>query len=131
MAALSLHYITFRSKQIGLHLQPSSREKKSFVFGWVLSELLASEMNCVLMKWMHKRPATLFFLNKGRLGCPLLYSVSCLTQRTAQPDASGSTVLVLIHPSSSASCRVTACCTRSSSCEDFACGCYQLFTGFH
>lgn len=28
MAALSLHYITFRSKQIGLHLQSSARGKK-------------------------------------------------------------------------------------------------------
>lgn len=75
MAALSLHYVTLRSRQIGLHLLPSLRGKKPSLY-WDWFDLSCAfsknwhavfEMNCALMSWMHKRSANYLFTYLFRL----------------------------------------------------------------
>lgn len=66
----------------------------------------------------------------SRLDCSVMY-VSHLTRCEAQPDASGSTGLVLIHLSYITSCRVAACSTMPVLSKDCVCTCYQSLAALH
>lgn len=74
MAALSLHYITLRSRQIGLHLQPSTRGEggaQLILFGWILSELcFPAKIGLCLNEVDEQKVSDFFFFacNKSRLG---------------------------------------------------------------
>lgn len=68
MAALSLHYVTLRSRQIGLHLLPSLRGKKtSLYWDWFDLSCAFSKNWHALMSWMHKRSANYLFAYLFRL----------------------------------------------------------------
>lgn len=89
MAALSVHYVTLRSRQIGLHLLPSLRGKKTLiVLGLVWSELCFLQKlarcfwNELRLNELDAQKVSKLFIhlfiqtwNKNRLGCTFVFHI--------------------------------------------------------